>query len=74
MESVMKTLESPSATSPSVMAEMTDAIDHAVKGIRDPGTMSRTADRMDRMREEMRQRTGDVEIAVAILRESRDDG
>ena len=36
--------------------EVEAAIDRALEGVRDPGSMRRAAERMDRMREEMRAR------------------
>jgi len=73
METAMKTLESPSATNPAGLAELSHAIDNAVKGVRDPEAMRRASARMDRIREEMGARTGLVSIAVDLLRESRDE-
>jgi len=73
MEEHMATIDSMRATDPAIMAELTHAIDNAVKGVRDPEAMRQAAERMDRMREEMRQRTGEVSIAVDLLRESRDE-
>ena len=35
--------------------------------------MKRACERMDRMREEMRKRVGEVEVAVSLIRESRDE-
>ena len=39
----------------------------------DPEAMKRACERMDRMREEMRKRVGEVEVAVSLIRESRDE-
>jgi hypothetical protein len=69
----MKTIESPSITDPVILAELSHGIDNAVKGVRDFDAMRRAAERMDGMREEMRQRTGTVAIVVDLLRESRDE-
>jgi hypothetical protein len=69
----MKTVDLPPPTDPVVIAELTHAIENVVRGIRDPEAMRRAAERMDRMREEMRQRTGQVSVAVELLRESRDE-
>ncbi len=35
--------------------------------------MRHAAERMDRMREEMRQRVGNVDLAVPLIRETRDE-
>jgi hypothetical protein len=44
-----------------LMAALEAAVDRITKGIRDPEAMRRVAERMDRMREEMRQRVGEGE-------------
>jgi hypothetical protein len=67
------TRETPPAIPPEVMAELQEAADHAARGIRDPEKMRQAAERMDRMREEMRQRVGEVEWAVELIRETRDE-
>ncbi len=69
----MKTIEPPLAIDPALTAQLSHAIDNAMNGIRDTEAMRRAAERMDRMREEMRERTGVVAIAVDLLRESRDE-
>jgi hypothetical protein len=53
--------------------EVQAAIDRALEGGRDPGSMRRAAERMDRMREEMRARVGNVNLAVPLIRETRDE-
>jgi len=53
--------------------EVQAAIDRALEGVRDPGSMRRAAERMDRMREEMRARVGNVNLAVPLIRETRDE-
>jgi hypothetical protein len=59
----------PISADPGVQA----AIDRVLKGVRDPETMRLAAERMDRMREEMRQRVGNVDLAVSLIRETRDE-
>ena len=54
--------------------EVQAAIDRALEGVRDPDSMRQAAERMDRMREEMRARVGDVNLAVPLIREIRDEG
>ena len=56
-----------------VMAELEEAADRAAKGIRDPEAMQRACERMDRMREELRQRSGELNVAVDLVREIRDE-
>jgi hypothetical protein len=53
--------------------EVQAAIDRALEGVRDPDSMRRAAERMDRMREEMRARVGNVNLAVPLIRETRDE-
>jgi hypothetical protein len=61
------------AISPEHESELQAAVDRLVKGIRDPDAMNRACERMDRMREEMRQRVGEVEVAVDLIREAREE-
>jgi len=53
--------------------EVQAAIDRALEGVRDSGSMRQAAERMDRMREEMRARVGNVNLAVPLIREIRDE-
>jgi hypothetical protein len=55
-----------------LQSELQAAVDRLVKGTRDPEAIRKACDRMDRMRDEMRRRTGDVELAVELIREVRD--
>ena len=55
------------------IAELEEAARYAASGVRDPEVMRRACERMDRMREEMRQRVGEVEVAVQLIREGRDE-
>ncbi len=70
----MKELDEPSAIPADVMAELVDAIDRVVKGVRDPEATRKACERMDRMREELRQRIGETNIAVDLIREAHDEG
>jgi hypothetical protein len=56
-----------------LLAELRAAADRAARGIRDPGVMRNASERMDRMREELRQRTGDLDVAVDLIRDGRDE-
>jgi hypothetical protein len=53
--------------------EVQAAVDRVLRGVRDPEAMRRAAERMDRMREQMRQRVGNVNLAVPLIRETRDE-
>ena len=52
--------------------KLADTLDRLKKGIRDPKDMKWAAEQMDRMREEIRQRCGTVDMAVELIREARD--
>jgi hypothetical protein len=66
----MSIIEKPAATT--VDPEVQAAVDRVLQGVRDPVAMRRAAERMDRMREEMRQRIGNGDLAVPLIRETRD--
>jgi len=55
-----------------VKAQLREALDDLVKGIRRPDKMKAACERMDRMREENRKRFGEQNIAVDLIRETRD--
>jgi hypothetical protein len=57
---------------PEVMAELEAAIDRVVRGVRDPEAAARACEEMDCAREELRQRIGETNIAVELIREARD--
>lgn len=54
-------------------AEFDAAIERAMKGVRDPEAMDRAAQEMDEGREEIRSRLGELDIAVDLIREVRDE-
>jgi hypothetical protein len=58
---------------PEFVSELQVAVDRLIKGVRDPEAMEKASERMDRMREEMRKRVGQVEVAVDLIREARDE-
>jgi hypothetical protein len=62
-------LSGPIFVDPEVQA----AVDRMLRRIRDPDAMRRAADRMDRMREEMRRRVGVGDLAVWLIRSTRAD-
>jgi len=55
-----------------LMAALQAAADRAAKGIRDPQSMQRACERMDRMSEEILRRNGILDIGVPAIRELRD--
>jgi len=56
-----------------VLADLQSAVEGVMKGIHDPEVQRQAAERMDRMREQLRLRHGVTEVAVGIVRESRDE-
>jgi hypothetical protein len=54
------------------MVELQNAVERAVKGIRDPETVRKACERMDRMREAVRLRNGLLDIALPSIRDLRD--
>ncbi len=56
----------------SVLAELQEAADRAVKGIRDPEIMRQACESMNRLREEIRTRHGLLDIVVPAIRALRD--
>jgi hypothetical protein len=59
---------------PEVMAELRDAAAKAAGGVRDPDAARQACERMDRMRGELRQQHGEMNVAVDLIRETREEG
>jgi hypothetical protein len=57
---------------PEFVAEFKEAVDDLATGIRRPEKMKAACDRMDRIREENRKLFGEQDIAVDLIRETRD--
>ncbi|MBI3409686.1 MAG: hypothetical protein HY040_15200 [Planctomycetes bacterium] len=55
-----------------VKAQLEETLDDLVRGIRRPDKMKAACERMDRMREENRKLFGQQNIAVELIRETRD--
>jgi hypothetical protein len=70
----MSAINTPSIAEAELQADLAKAVDRLVNGHRDAKAIQRACERMDRMREEMRKRTGEIEVAVNLIREIRDDG
>ncbi len=51
--------------------ELQETLERAVNGVRDPEEMRQARDEMNRMREELRQRIGTVDVAVDLIRDAR---
>jgi hypothetical protein len=57
---------------PDVAAELRETLDDLMKGIRRPEKIRAACDRMDRLREENRQLFGEQNVAVELVRQTRD--
>jgi hypothetical protein len=55
-----------------IMAKLEKAAKRAALGIRDPAAAKLACERMDRMREKLRAKYGEMNIAVDLIREIRD--
>jgi hypothetical protein len=68
----MNTTETAAGIPEEVKAQLRETLDDLVKGIRRPDKMKAACERMDRMREENRKVFGERNIAVDLIRETRD--
>jgi hypothetical protein len=69
----MSAVERASTIPPELLAEMQERAERAARGVIDPDARRRAGDRMDQMREEFRRRHGEVNLAVELIRDVRDD-
>ena len=68
----MDKTDDSSRITPEMMAELQEAIERAMKGIRDPEAMREACERMDRTREAIYRRNGLLDLAVPTIRALRD--
>ena len=68
----MKTTEPVPGIPEDVKAQLKQTLDDLVKGIRRPDKIKAACERMDRMREENRKLLGEQNVAVDLIRETRD--
>lgn len=68
----MNTTETAAAIPEEIKAQLKETLDDLVKGIRRPDKMKAACERMDRMREENRKLFGEQNIAVELIRQTRD--
>ena len=68
----MNTTENFQGIPEEIKAELQQTIDDLMKGIRRPEKMKAACERMDRMREENRKLFGESNIAVELIRQTRD--
>ena len=58
---------------PEIPGDLEEAARYAASGVRDPDIMRQACDSMDRMREELRSKFGEMNVAVDLVRETRDE-
>lgn len=68
----MNTTDMASGIPEEIKAQLRETLDDLVKGIRRPDKMKAACERMDRMREENRKIFGEQNIAVELIRQTRD--
>jgi hypothetical protein len=68
----MNTTETTAGIPEEIKAQLRQTLDDLMKGIRRPDKMKAACERMDRMREENRKLFGEQNIAVDLIRETRD--
>jgi hypothetical protein len=68
----MATAEKPAATPKEDLDAVQAVIERVIKSIRDPKTAHTACQEMDQAREEMRRDYGERNLAVDLIRESRD--
>jgi hypothetical protein len=68
----MNTTETAVSVPPDLAAELQEALDDLAKGIRRPEKMRAACEHMDRIREENRKLFGEQNIAVELIRQTRD--
>jgi succinate dehydrogenase/fumarate reductase flavoprotein subunit len=68
----MKTTETTDVIPEEIKAELRQTLEDLMKGIRRPDKMKAACERMDRVREENRKLFGEQNIAVELIRQTRD--
>jgi hypothetical protein len=68
----MNTTETVPAIPEDIKVEWLQTLDDLMKGIRRPEKIKAACERMDRLREENRKLFGEQDIAVRLIRETRD--
>lgn len=62
-----------SSIPPALMRELQEAADKASKGVRNRRGMEQAGEEMDRLREELREKVGELDVSVDLIREVRND-
>jgi hypothetical protein len=68
---LMSGTETSTAIPPDLAAEFQDAVNDLAKGVRRPEKVEAACQRMDRLREENRRLFGEQDIAVELVRQTR---
>jgi hypothetical protein len=69
----MAIAEKPEAIPQEDLDALQESIDRVVRGIRDPKAARRACEEMDQAREEVRREYGERDLAIDLIRESRDE-
>ena len=69
----MNTTETTTGIPDDVKAKLQEALDDLAKGIRRSDKIKAACERMDRIREENRQLFGEQNLAVELIRQTRDE-
>jgi len=69
----MSTELTSTGVSPGILADLEEAARYAASGVRDPETSRQACESMDRMREDLRREYGEMNVAVDLIREARDE-
>ena len=69
----MSSTNTSTGLSPELAAALDDALRNAMTGNQDSEAMRQACDEQDRLREALRQKVGDLNVAVELVREVRDD-
>jgi hypothetical protein len=68
----MATLQQTHGLPPEIFAEIRDAAQRVANGVRNPEIVRRPCERMDRLRDEIQQKHGNLDIGVPAIQELRD--
>jgi hypothetical protein len=69
----MSNAQKPTGIPSELAAALDEALRNAMTPHRDPDAMRQACDEQDQLREELRQKVGEVDIAVELVREGRED-
>jgi succinate dehydrogenase/fumarate reductase flavoprotein subunit len=70
---MITTITNPGVSS-EILADLQNAVDASMKGVRNPQKARKAREEMDQIREEIRNEHGVLDIGIPAIRELRDDG